>query len=135
MIYFLQERKVLKRIGCLCRSRLIGEKCAATYHPFDLAAAIGAVPSGAFVKRPLTEQYFEIALLKFFACKARAKLTLCGKYRFHLVGNHISCHGGYITAAFVALMIFKRLVKQKHLAHGAIAVLAHTLLVLIDSRQ
>ena len=135
MIYFLQERKVLKRIGCLCRSRLIGEKCAATYHPFDLAAAIGAVSAGAFVKRPLTEQYFEIALLKFFACKARAKLTLRGKYRFHLVGNHISCYSCDIITALIALMVFKRLIEQKHLADGAIAVLAHALLVLIDSRQ
>lgn len=32
-------------------------------------------------------------------------------------------------------MIFKRLVKQKHLADGAIAVLAHALLVFVDSRQ
>ena len=100
-----QKIEVLEGIlgfGC---TRLIRLQCAFANHPLDLATAVGAVSTGAFIKRTLTQQNLQIRSLHILGCKRHSKSALGLKNLMYFIFNHVTADSRCILTAFIALSL------------------------------
>ena len=125
VVDILEQRKILKGIAGLCCARLSRLQRTLADHLLDLASAIGAALSGAFVKGALTQKYFQILLLQLCRRKGLPLLTLSLKDGADLFLHHVPSHSRKVFAALIALISAVLWIFQQHFPHRAVALFGH----------